>query len=431
MQHTFIANSYMPHQPTVKQLQFLLAPFSEALYGGAAGGGKSEALLMGALQYVPYGRYTAILLRHSLADLRRPGALIDRSHAWLQHTDAIWDDQTSTWSFPSGARLTFGYLHSARDVYRYQSAEYHYIGIDELTQLTEFQYTYMFSRLRRLDTERWIPLRMRAASNPGGEGHFWVKRRFVDSGDPSRLFVPATLDDNPFLDQTTYEASLDRLDPIARRQLRYGDWDATYEDRLFQREWFRILPEAPADLQRKVRYWDLAATLPSRDNPDPDYSVGLLLGEREGIFYVLDVQRLRGRPRRVEERIQQTAQVDTRAVRIFIEEEPGSSGKTVIDHYRRDILSGFDCRGHKVTGDKVTRARIVSSAAEAGNIRLIQAPWNKAFLDEIEAFPLDVHDDQVDALSGAFSMIPKGRIGGYSIGFAKRPDRRSRRSRRW
>jgi hypothetical protein len=172
---TFADNPYIPHTPTVKQLEFLLTPVAEALYGGAAGGGKSDALLMGALQYAHLGPYSSILFRRSLADLKRPEALMDRSHAWLSNTDAIWDEQRYTWTFPSSARLSFGYLSSAKDVYRYQSVAYHFLGFDELTQLTEFQYTYLHSRLRRLESERWIPPRVRGASNPGGDGHAWVR----------------------------------------------------------------------------------------------------------------------------------------------------------------------------------------------------------------------------------------------------------------
>jgi hypothetical protein len=190
-------NRYIPHEPTPKQLEFLLTPHTEALFGGAAGGGKSDALLMGALQYAHLGACNAILFRRSLADLKRPGALLDRCHAWLQATDAHWDDRTYTWQFPTGSRLAFGYLATATDVYRYQSTAYQYIGFDELTQFTEYQYTYLFSRLRRLETEHWIPLRVRSASNPGGQGHHWVKHRFVHPGHPTRRFIPATLADNP------------------------------------------------------------------------------------------------------------------------------------------------------------------------------------------------------------------------------------------
>ena len=151
---------------------------------------------MAALQYVDVPGYAALLFRRTYADLNLPGALMDRAHQWLGATAARWNAHDHRWTFPSGATLTFGYLETERDKYRYQSSELQYIGFDELTQFPESQYTYLFSRLRRLgDSE--VPLRMRSASNPGGEGHEWVRARFVDaqatrSASSSRPAWPTT-----------------------------------------------------------------------------------------------------------------------------------------------------------------------------------------------------------------------------------------------
>jgi len=208
-------STYIPHKPTAKQLAFLLLENVEALYGGAAGGGKSDALLMAALQYVDQPDYSALLLRRSYADLALPGALMDRAKEWLMPADAHWREASKTWTFPSGATLSFGYLEHTGDEYRYQSTEFAFIGFDELTQFEEKQYRYMFSRLRRL-ADSSVPLRMRTASNPGGIGHEWVRSRFIDD-DPlnqRRVFISARLPDNPYLDQAAYIESLDQLDPI-------------------------------------------------------------------------------------------------------------------------------------------------------------------------------------------------------------------------
>lgn len=165
--------------PWPKQKLFLDLDCLEAFYGGAAGPGKSSALLMAALKYVDVPGYAALLLRRTYADLSKPGALMDRAHQWLHGSGAHWNEQKKIWTFPkSGATLSFGYLETENDKYRYQGAEYQFIGFDELTQFTDSQFTYLFSRLRRLKGST-IPIRMRAASNPGGEGAQWVQERFV------------------------------------------------------------------------------------------------------------------------------------------------------------------------------------------------------------------------------------------------------------
>lgn len=376
----------------------------ETLFGGSAGGGKSDALLMAALQYVEVPKYAAILFRRTFADLALPGALMDRAQEWLVGTEARWNERDKTWTFPSGASVSFGYLEHENHKFRYQSAEFQFIGFDELTQFSESQYRYLFSRLRRLEGSK-VPLRMRSASNPGGVGHEWVKQRFIV--EKPHLFVPATLDDNPHLDRDEYIRSLQELDPVTRRQLLDGDWSARQAGSKFRREWFEIVDAAPAEA-RRARYWDLAATEP-KPGKDPDWTAGALLAEKEGVFYIIDIRRTRQTPRHVEALIKQTAELDGRAVDVYMEQEPGSSGVNTIDHYRRRILLGFTFRGNKTTGSKEIRANPLSAAAEAGNVKLVRGPWINDFLDEAEAFPGGSHDDQVDAASGAFEMLVRRR----------------------
>lgn len=232
---------YIPHCPHPTQHAFLWLTCLEALFGGAAGGGKSDALLMGALQYVDVKGYNAILFRKTFADLNLPGSLIPRSKEWLSGTDAKWNENDSRWTFPSGATLSFGYMRNDEDRMRYQSAEFQYIGFDELTHFTELQYTYMFSRIRKpqdstgRDPLAQVPLRIRGATNPGGPGHVWVKKRFIkpmgeradEPDDPTkRIFIPSKLDDNPSVDAETYKEALAAVDDATRAQLVDGDWDA-------------------------------------------------------------------------------------------------------------------------------------------------------------------------------------------------------------
>lgn len=405
----FVINRrYSPHVPTPKQAVFLLMPHLEILFGGAAGGGKSDALLMAALQYVHVPGYSALLLRRTYTDLALPRALLDRARDWLTNTDAQWNAQEKTWRFPSGASLTFGYLESPSDRYRYQSSEFQFVGFDELTQFHEREYLYLFSRLRRQSGVH-VPLRMRAATNPGGIGHDWVKQRFITEKHRNRLFIPARIEDNPFLDES-YRTSLEQLPFVERRQLQYGDWDVMASGNYFRREWWHLLSEQPP-VVRTVRAWDLASTEPSATNPDPDWSVGLLLGETADGAVVLDVQRFRASPGSVVERILQTARMDGQATRILIEQESGASGKLVLNHLQQHPqLRGYTVLGVRPDRNKIARAQVTSADCEHGRLSCMVANWTDAFLSELARFPDSEHDDQVDALNYAYAHIRKSGI---------------------
>lgn len=396
---------WIPHTPTPKQMRFLLLNCREAFFGGAAGGGKSDALLAGAAMYLGMPGYNAILFRRTLEDHKLAEGLIPRSIEWWGGK-AKWNGQDYRWKFPSGATVSFGYMAAPTDHFRYQSAAFQYIAFDELSHFEEQQYRYMFSRLRRLEGVE-IPLRMRSASNPGGVGHDWVKRRFIDPGNAKRPFIPSRLEDNPYLDRKSYVESLSELDPTTRKQLLEGNWEVRPPGGMFKRSWFEIIRELPAGASKAVRYWDIASTAPA-PGKDPDYTVGVLISSLSGVYFISDLHRIRATPMEVENLIRQTAIIDHQRpfqVYTYMEQEPGSSGKTVIDHYQREVLQGYIFYPDKVTGDKETRAAPFSSAAEAGNVKLIIGPWIEAFLDEAEAFPDVAHDDQIDAVSGAISMF--------------------------
>lgn len=403
----------------------MIVPHKEVLYGGAAGGGKSVGLLGAASQYLDVPGYSALLLRQTYKDLALPGALMDVAFQWWRNTAAKWKAKEYTWEFPSGATLSFGYLEREADKYQYQGSEFHFIGFDELTQFeTESRYLYLFSRLRRT-TEFEVPLRLRSTTNPGGIGHPWVKNRFIDAPDSGRLFIPADLDDNPFLDQAEYEESLALLDPITREQLRHGDWDIDPRGGMFKREWFNIITELPT-IGYTVRYWDLASSTESEFN-DPDWTVGTKMSlTSNGDYVIWDIRRFRGTPKDNEDRISQTAREDGVDVDIFMEQEPGSAGKTVIDHYRRNILRGYTFRADKEfrTTKKEIRAKPFSAAAEDGQVSLLLGTWVSPWLDEHIIFPEGRHDDQVDSAVGAFQMITKMQRATGGRHKAKRTHRR-------
>tara|TARA_Y100000389_G_scaffold6690_1_gene6426 strand:- start:9638 stop:11323 length:1686 start_codon:yes stop_codon:yes gene_type:complete len=218
------------------QTDFLAAPETDVLYGGAAGGGKSYAMLVDPLRFAHRAAHRALILRRSMPELRE---LIDKSRELYPQAfpGCKFREVEKIWTFPSGAKLEFGFLERDADVYRYQGQAYSWIGFDEITHLnTEFSWNYLASRLRTTDPE--ITPYMRCTANPGGAGATWVKKRYVNPSEPNesftgqdgltRKFIPARLEDNPYLaTDGRYEQMLKALPEVQRRQLLEGNWDIT------------------------------------------------------------------------------------------------------------------------------------------------------------------------------------------------------------
>jgi predicted phage terminase large subunit-like protein len=415
-------------RPFPAQIPFLSCSALEALYGGAAGGGKTDALVIAALEHVHRANYTAIIFRRTFPELE--GKVIPVAREWYPHEGGVYRGDTHAWTFPSGARIMFAHLQREDDVFRYQGHEFQFIGFDELTHFTERQYTYLLTRLR---TTAGVPLAMRAGTNPGGPGHDWVFKRWgpwlnpesskrakpgqvlryrntpdggewCDTGRFSRVFFPAYAKDNPHLNED-YTENLLGQDRVTRAQLLDGNWLVKpAAGAYFQRGWFKWLETAPEDYVARVRRWDLAST---EDGGDWTVGVRMTRPRASGLWVIDDVVRVRMRPEGVKRTVLATAAMDGNGTQIVLPQDPGQAGKAQVEDYIRD-LAGYNARAERETGDKVTRAQPFSAQCEAGNVALVRAPWNEAFLQSIEAFPdPGVHDDDVDAAAGAFTTISK------------------------
>jgi predicted phage terminase large subunit-like protein len=404
---------YCPHMPTNKQVAaLLLVDVPELFYGGAGGGGKTEFLLMDALQYVDMPSYRALILRADYPRLSLPGAIMDRAREWWIPLGVSWSETTKTFTFPSGAQIVFGYLASVNDKYRYGSSEFQFVAFDELTEFArEEDYTFLFSRLRRTRDGRasHLPLRMRAASNPTGPGREWVKRRFIDPpNDPARkVYLPARLTDNPHLDAESYVRSLSHLDPITRARILEGDWNVLEGGKFVRLEWVRYcsLPDA-STIEASVRAWDLAAT------EEGNKTVGVLMGRLlDGRYVILDVVMGKWPPGQRDAIVAATAERDGAAVPIVIEQEPGSGGIAQVQYLAR-ILSGYRVKGVSASGDKLTRAAPFVSQMEAGNVSICRAPWTDEFVADLLAIDPSIPARQqdfgaLDASSLAFSQVAR------------------------
>ena len=222
-----------------QQLKFIQSKADETLYGGAAGGGKSHAQMMDAmLKAFQYPGCRQILLRRTYRELDR--TLVQESHKMYKGLPCVYNKAERTWRFANGSLIMFGYCEHEQDVYQYDGVEFDIVRFDELTHFTYFVYSFLMGRLRGTNP---CPKQMKSSTNPGNVGHLWVKERFVEPADwgtdftipldeegtavASGLFIPARVDDNPFLmaNDPNYRNRLIALPEKERKAKLYGDWD--------------------------------------------------------------------------------------------------------------------------------------------------------------------------------------------------------------
>ena len=429
-------NSYCPRSPHPKQELFLGLNCPEAFFGGAAGGGKSIALLMAALQHVDVPGYAALILRRDLPRLALPGGLIPRSHEWLAGTAATWNDTHRQWTFPltggPPATLSFGYLSRPYDKFRYASSEFQFIAFDELTELDEDDYLFLFSRLRRIHRLN-LPLRVRSASNPGNLGHEWVKQRFVEGAveantlpgvlhKEGRSFVPSLIADNPSLDGEEYLRSLMHLPPIERERLARGDWSVR-EEGMFRRDWLRdyvlvsgqyellrpggaLLAAIPGEHCRRFATVDPAGASVQSDGPASDarsYSVVQIWDQPRApelahLLIFCDQRREQVSVHGLYKLVQ-AAFCTWKPEKIWIENEK-------LGHAVAAALAGLPIELVPTRGQsKEVRAAVLANKLERGEIFLpkYDTQWRPAFESELFAWTCDRRQpcDQIDAAAYA------------------------------
>lgn len=432
--------------PLNNQITFLTYPSEEILYGGMAGGGKTEALLMSALQYVeekhiPQGEnkltYDALIVRRTLDDLEMPNAILDRAKQWLLPLEdaglVTYQDRKKKFTFSSGATLTFRYLAHNNDLNKYQGAELQFIAFDELTQFPENQYSYLHSRLRKTE-ENKIPLRMRAGSNPGGMGHDWVKRRFVAEG--SQLpFVPSSYLENKYLNHDEYSKQLDKLDPLTRQQLKFGDWDAViHEGLLIDRERLKKSLISHTLFYNWVPSYCVIG-VDSASTGNDKFAMACLVYFDNGILVLVDLDATPSSSpeETLREFIIRNSKWKPRVVNF--EREPGSSSHYALDYWRNvlgDLARKYSFFVKDTpaasTGSKYNRARPHANLIKENKL-LFNQDISNVFIDGVMYSPLNslfnqyiyVHPDkefmkdysspdELDSVSYAFSEM-QGVIG--------------------
>ena len=302
-------NSNIVWYPQPRQMAFLSRWEDEALYGGAAGGGKSDALVMEATRQVHIPHYKGLILRKTYPQLTE---LIEKSQNYYKKAfpKAVYNETKHTWYFPSGAKIVFGAMQHTKDKLNYQGKAYDFIAFDELTHFTYEEYIYLSSRNRPNGpgTRCYI----RATANPGGIGHGWVKDRFITAAPAmttiwedvelelpngtkerrksSRIFVPSSVFDNKALlnNDPGYLTRLASLPEAERKALLYGDWNS-YSGQFFM-EW-RDAPEHYKDRKwtHVIEPFDIPDYWPIYRSYDYGYakpfSCGWWAVDREGVIY--------------------------------------------------------------------------------------------------------------------------------------------------
>jgi predicted phage terminase large subunit-like protein len=427
------------------QEDFLATSADIAIYGGAAGGGKTYALLLEPCRHLDNADFGAVIFRREAIQITSEGGLFDTSFQIYMQIDGQPKLNPRMWTFPSEATITFGHLHNEHDVLDWQGSQIPYIGYDELTHFTEKQFWYMLSRNRSMcgvrpyiratcnpDADSWVadlitwwidqdtgyPIRERSGVIRWfvrfDDRMIWANTRqelvdtFPGALPKSFTFIPATLEDNVILtnQDPDYKANLGILGRVERERLLFGNWKIRPSaGSYFPQTMINIIQVVPTDVRMWVRRWDLAATEPSEANQSPSATASILMGRREnGRIVIADGINVRRNASVVRDILAATASQDRskyRNVTTVIPQDPGQAGKDQSASLI-SFLAGYKVKSVRETGPKATRAEPLSAQWQAGNVDIVEGPWVNDYLKEMAVFPEGDHDDYIDASSGAF-----------------------------
>lgn len=432
------------------QEAFLKSVADIAIYGGAAGGGKTYALLLEPLYHTSNPNFGATIFRRTSPQILNEGGLWDTSETIYSHVGAKGITNPCRWRFNTGAKIEFHHMQHEKNRIDWQGAQIPLIGWDELAHFTEKQFFYLLSRNR---STCGVKPYVRATTNPDPDSFVkqlinwwlddddeyanqdkagvlrWMQRieeviywfdsekeaieYAEDTGHhglmpKSVTFIPSSIYDNSILMKSNpdYLANLMALQRVERLQLLKGNWKVRAEaGELFDRNWFEIVDTVPYS-ENKVRCWDRASTVPSEVNHDPDWTAGASMSRINNTFFIEDMQRDRKTPGGVKAMVKNTASRDAKHCTIVLFKDPAQAGVVEIDDYIT-LLNMYNVRTLVETKKKYLRWLPLSAQAEQGRVKLLRAPWNNAFLNEAENVSMDgkSHDDQIDAASGAYEWL--------------------------
>lgn len=434
------------------QTMFMASSADIVIYGGAAGGGKTYALLLEALRHKDIKGFGAVIFRKNFTQITAEGGLWDASTKIFSQVPDAHQRKTPKlhWKFDAGAKLTFAHLDREEDLLAWQGTEIAYLAFDELTHFTKHQFLYMLSRNRSTcgvkpyvratcnpDSDSWVadfiswwidqdtgyPIRERS----GVVRYMCVLNDVIYWGDSpedlaekydipptdckSVTFIASRLEDNKILmtSDPSYLSNLKAMTEVDMERLLYGNWKIKAQaGRYFKRTQVTIITEAPNDIIMWCRAWDLAAT-DEDENGDADLTAGVLMGLRKGgTVVVLNVINQRIKAGDVEKLVYNTALIDRQRYGyqyiVRVPQDPGQAGKVLAGQYVK-LLSGFNVKTLPVSGSKELRATPFAAQWQNGNVEVLLGDWNEEYFSQLESFPESKHDDMVDASSDAFSEL--------------------------